>query len=122
MIRRLVHATPLVLPHAPHERRERDFPPLPLMPSAEVAMKIRRARSLSHEHRQACVAATLVEKAVDEARLLFRAELLIPELVEVASFDDAARREIAACQRVADAEAEEVVLKTGCFADVDRLS
>src|SRR6185436_13058217 len=79
-----------------------------------------RLRRLAHEHRETGVAAGLVEKSIDETRLLLRRELAFPELVEVAPFEDAARREPAAGQRVADAESEEIVLKSRRLADVAR--
>src|SRR4051794_26858091 len=120
MLARLVQTTALVAPHPPHDRSEQRLPPRARVPSAEVAMKILRTRSLPHEHRESRVAAELVEKSIDETRLLLQAELRAPQLVEIARLENAARGEIAARDRVADAEAEEVVLKAGGFADESR--
>ena len=83
-------------------------------------MKVFGPRRLADEHRQAEVAAGLVQESIDETRLLLRSELALPELVEVALLEDAARGERAARERVTDAEAEEVVLKAGRLADEAR--
>src|SRR5205823_3480269 len=64
----------------------------------------------------------LVQKTIDETGLLLRSELALPECVEIAILQDAARREVAARQRVADAQTEEVVLESGGFTDEARLA
>src|SRR5947207_15619495 len=120
MIARFMQASSFVSPHAAHHRREQRFPPCVCMPSAKVSMKIFRARRLPHEHRKSRVAAELVEKSIDETRLLFRSELATPQLIEIARFENAARGEISARQRVANAESEKVILKSRCFADEAR--
>src|SRR5216684_9352492 len=80
-------------------------------------MKVFRPRRLPHEHREAEVSAALVQEPVDEAGLLLPLQLALPQVVEVALLEDAARRQRAAGERVADAQAEEVILKTGRLAD-----
>src|SRR5947209_6602100 len=120
VLARFVEATPVVPPDAAHQRRQKGLPPPPRVPSAEIAVKVLGSRRLADEHRQAEVAAGLVQKAVDETRLLLRGQLARPELVEVAPIEDATGGEIAAGQRVADAEAEEIVLKAGGLADEAR--
>src|SRR5216684_3212454 len=80
-------------------------------------MKVFRPRRLPHEHREAEVSAALVQEPVDEAGLLLPLQLALPQVIEVALLEDAARRQRAARERVADAESEKVVLKTGRFAD-----
>src|SRR5438105_15321478 len=92
------------------------------MPSAQVAAKVLRARRAAHEHRQSSIAADLVQKAVDEAGLLLDSELAAPEIIEVALLQDAARGEVPARQRVADAQPEEIVLESGGFADESRIA
>src|SRR5947207_12164255 len=109
-----------MLPHPAHDGGEGAFPPRPLMPRAQVSAEVLRRRRAAHEHRQTEVTAALVQETIDEARLLLRAELRAPQLVEIASFENAPRRKPAARQRVADAESEEVILKSGGFADEAR--
>jgi len=98
----LVQTAPAMPPDAPDNRREERLPPPRLVPSAEISAEVSRARRLPDEERESRVPARLVEEAVDEARLLLLAQPGQPELVEVAPFDDAARGEMTACQRVAD--------------------
>ena len=83
-------------------------------------MKVFGVRGLPHEHRQSEVAAGLIEEAVDETRFLFRLQLALPQLVVVALLENAARGQRAAGERVADAEAEEIVLKPRRLADEAR--
>src|SRR5690348_3886678 len=120
MLARLVLTFSFMLPDAPDERRQQRFPPPPRVPSAQVAAEIARPRRAANEHRQAAIAAGFVQKTIDEARLLLRAELALPQRIEVAILDDALCRKRSARQRVAEAETEEVVLKTGGFADESR--
>src|SRR5205085_1485644 len=103
-----------------HHRREERLPPRVRVPSAQIAMKVFRARGLTDEHRQSGVAARFVQKSIDETRLLLRSELAAPEIIEVALLVNAARGEHAARERVANAEAEEVVLKSCGLADEAR--
>src|SRR5205085_635597 len=95
---RFVLASPAMLPHPAHDGGEGALPPRPLMPTAEVLAEVRRRRRAPHEHRKSHVAAALVQEAIDETRLLLRAELRAPQLVEIALLDDAARGEPAARQ------------------------
>src|SRR6266849_6922569 len=122
MLARFVLTAPAMPPEAPHHRREHRLPPRPPMPLAQVAAKVACPGRLSHEHGQSEVAARFVQESIDEAGLLLGAQLGAPQIIEVALFHDASRREMAAGQRVADAEAEEIVLKTGGFADESRVT
>src|SRR5438105_1619763 len=67
VIRRLVQASAVMPPDPVHERREQPLPPPPLMPSAEIEVEVLGVAGAADEHRQAEVAASLVEKAIDEA-------------------------------------------------------
>src|SRR5207253_10648464 len=102
-------------------RRQHRLPPRMTMPLAQIASKVARVRGLSHEHCESEVAARFVEESIDEAGLLFRPQLRAPQVIEVASFQNAAGSEVAAGEGIADAESEEVVLKTGGFADEARM-
>src|SRR5260221_9244135 len=107
-------------PESADHGRQHPLPPASLMPAVQIVVEVRRLGGLSDEHAQAEVAAGLIEEAIDEAGLLFGAERLLPQLVEVAAFQDAARSEVSAGEGIADAEAEEIVLKPGSLADETR--
>ena len=92
------------------------------MPTAEVRAEIFGPGGVADEQRQSDVAARLVEKAIDQTDLLFLTELVLPQIIEVAFLQDAARGEMSAGQGVSNAEAKEVVLKTGGLADVARVA
>src|SRR5216684_1804079 len=108
---RLVKTTAVVFPDPADDRREERLPPTLAVPSAEIVMKVFRSRCLPHEHRKSEVSAALVQEPVDEAGLLLPLQLALPQVVEVALLEDAARRQRAARERVTNAQAEEVVLK-----------
>src|ERR1700682_1936550 len=115
-----MHAAAIVAPHAPYQRRQHPLPPAALMPSVEIAVEVAGPSRLADQHRQPENAPRLLEKPVDQPRLLLRRQILAPQLIEVAVFDDAARGQVAAGERVADAESEEIVLKPGRLADEAR--
>src|SRR5205823_5509923 len=119
---RFVQTASVVFPHPSHHGSQHRLPPSLLMPSAQVASKISSAGCVANELRQADVAAHLVKESVDQTGFLFLPELTAPEIVEIAFFENASGREMAARERVANAEAEEVVLKSGRFADEARIA
>src|SRR2546428_9000974 len=120
MLARLVQTAPAMPPHSAHNRREHRLPPSSLMPTAEVRAEIFGPGGVTDEHRQSEVAARLVQKAINQTGLLLLTELVLPQLIEVALLQDAARGEMSAGQRVSNAEAEEIILKTSGLADVAR--
>src|SRR5712691_10808230 len=122
MLARLVQTAPAMPPHSAHDRRQHRLPPSSLMPTAEVSAEIFGPGGLTDEHRQSDVAASLVQKAIDQTGLLLLTELVLPQLIEVALLEDAARGEMSAGQRVADAESEKVILKPSSLADVARIA
>src|SRR5687768_13038631 len=106
MVAGFVMTSSIVLPEPANEGKERALPPPRLVPRAQIRVKVASLRSLTDEHPEPEVSSHLVEKTVDQARVLFPRELLDPQLIEGAGLDDAARGQPSAGQGVADSQSE----------------